>query len=83
MRNVETNDYRASVIYSNAILVCVLFTGTAQFLGRMFAISYSPASLTLSFEVDPQSEVNGIPLFCQYEIQYANTSDPFGKKADI
>ncbi|CAL1540350.1 unnamed protein product [Lymnaea stagnalis] len=50
----------------------------SEFLRRMFALSYSPVTLTLSFEVNPQVTENGLPSFSQYEILYANTSDPHG-----
>ncbi|KAK0059773.1 cysteine-rich motor neuron 1 protein-like isoform X3 [Biomphalaria pfeifferi] len=52
-------------------------TDILQFMRNMFALSYSPATLTLSFEVDSQEDANK-PLYCQYEILYTSTSDPQG-----
>ncbi|GFN87022.1 connective tissue growth factor [Plakobranchus ocellatus] len=47
-----------------------------QFIGRMFAQSYSPVSLTVSFEASPVSAQSEYPLYSQYEILFANMSDP-------
>ncbi|KAK3784636.1 hypothetical protein RRG08_003443 [Elysia crispata] len=47
-----------------------------QHIGRMFAMSYSPLTLTVSFETRAVPEESEVPLYCQYEILFANTSDP-------
>ncbi|GFS22226.1 connective tissue growth factor [Elysia marginata] len=46
-----------------------------QLIGRMFARSYSPVTLTVSFEASPLSEETEVPLYREYEILFANTSD--------
>lgn len=46
-----------------------------QLIGRMFARSYSPVTLTVSFEANPLPEESEVPLYGQYEILFANTTD--------
>ncbi|XP_012940804.1 uncharacterized protein LOC101861218 [Aplysia californica] len=46
-----------------------------ELIRRMFALSYSPVTLTLSFEVDAVAEQNGVAVYPEYEVMYTNTTD--------